>query len=72
MHLASVCAELDEIALLTAAELQVIRTMRRYGEAPEPEAEARCYAAGFAQIWLLVRPLQLEALELETVNSWVA
>ena len=46
--------------------------MRRNGEAPEPEAEARCYAAGIAQWALLITPLRLEALELETINSWVA
>ena len=72
MPLSSVCEELHQIALLTAAEAQIIRCMRRNGEAPEPEAEARCYAAGFAQIALMIRPLQMEALELETADAWVA
>jgi hypothetical protein len=69
MPLASVCAELDEIALLTRAELQVIRCMRRNGEAPEPEAEARCLAAGIAQIALMITPLQMECLALETAAA---
>ena len=72
MHLASVCSELEEIATLTAAEHQVIRVMRRHGEAPEPEAEARCLAAGIAQWALMIRPLQMEALDLETAAAWVA
>ena len=72
MHLDGVFTELHEIALLTAAEHQVIRVMRHHGEAPEPEAEARCYAAGFAQIALMITPLQLEALDLETAAAWVA
>ena len=72
MPLASVCAELHEIALLTAAEHQIIRAMRRHGEAPDPVEEARTYAAGFAQIALMITPLRLEALDMEMAAALVA
>ena len=72
MPLANVCAELHEIALLTAAEHQIIRTMQRHGEAPELPEEAGTFAVGFAKIATMITPLRLEALEMETQRSWVA
>ena len=72
MPLSSVCEELHQIALLTAAEHQIIRCMRRNGEEVEAAEEARCLAAGIAQIWLLRGPLIDEALRLETASAWVA
>ena len=72
MTFASHCRELHQIASALVAENSLIQKMREEGEAPEAELEARSMAAGIAQIGLLIRPLQLEALNLETEKAWVA
>lgn len=72
MPLADQFAELNKIAAMIEAEHQLITCMRSQGEPPAPEAEARCYAAGLAEIALLLPVMQLAALELEQVNAWVA
>lgn len=64
--------ELALIAELIHEEVSLIRCMRDGGEAPKPEAEARCYAGGIAQINLLIPILRLAALDMERANSWVA
>ena len=72
MPLADQFAELDSIAQMIEAEHQLITCMRSQGEPPAPEAEVYCYAAGLAEIALLLSVMQLAALELEQVNAWVA
>lgn len=72
MPLADQFAELDSIAQMIQAEHQIITCMRSQSEPPTPESEARCYAAGLAEIALLLPVMQLAALELEQVNAWVA
>ena len=72
MTFAEHCSELHQIAVALVAENSLIQEMREEGEAPEVELEARSMAAGIAQIGLLIQPLQLAALDLETENAWVA
>lgn len=64
--------ELALIAEMLNEEHRLVGCMRDSGEAPQPEAEARCYAGAIAQINLLVPILQMAALDMERVNSWVA
>ena len=72
MSLGDHLAGLDTIAGLIVEEHQMIRCLRCQGEPPEPEAEARAYAAGLAQMAMLIRPLQMAALDLELQSAWVA
>ena len=72
MPLADHLAELEPIARLITQEHELIHCLRCQGEPPEPEAEARAYAAGLAQMALMIRPLQMAALDLELEASWVA
>ena len=69
MPLADQFAELDSIAQMIQAEHQLITCMRSQGEPPAPEAEARSYAAGMAEIALLLPVMQLAALDLELAAS---
>ena len=64
--------ELSLIAEMINQEASLIRCMRDGGEPPKPEAEARSFAAGIAQINLLIPILEMAALDLERTNSWVA
>ena len=64
--------ELALIAEMINQEASLIRCMRGGGEPPKPEAEARSFAAGIAQINLLIPILRLAALDMERTNSWVA
>lgn len=64
--------ELALIAEMTNQEIHLIGCMRSSGEAPQPEAEARCYAGAIAQINLMIPILQMAALQLETENALVA
>ena len=64
--------ELALIASMLNEEVHLIGCMRSTGEAPQPEAEARCYAGAIAQINLMIPVLQMAALDLERTNSWVA
>ena len=72
MPLADQFAELDSIAQMIQAEHQIIVCMRRQGEPPAPEAEARSYAAAIAQLALMQAPLLCELSRLETEVAWVA
>ena len=65
MPLDDACAELQQISAIVCEEIQLIHCMRCQGEAPEPEAEAASLAAGIGQVALMIRPLQLAALDLE-------
>ena len=72
MNLASHCAELNQIAACLCEERAAIACMRCHGEAPEAELEAASIAAGIAQLALLIQPLQIEVLDLETAAAWVS
>jgi len=72
MSLASACVDLHQIASLLVAEHELITAMRADGVGPEPEAEARCYGAAMAQLALMIRPMQMAALDAEMASVWVA
>jgi len=72
MSLSRHCAELEKIAVLVNTEVTMVCCMRRHGEAAELSAESRTLVAGIAQWALLIKPLQLAALELEMEAAWVA
>ena len=62
--------ELEQIAGLIVEEHRLIHCMRHCeGEAPEPAAEAASLAAGVSQWALLIKPLQLAALDLELASA---
>ena len=70
MPLDDACAELRQISAIVCEEIQLIHCMRHcQGEAPEPAAEAASLAAGISQVALMIRPLQLAALDLELAAS---
>ena len=70
MSLSDQMQSLEPIAGLIVAELSLIRSMRRDAERPEPEAEAATIAAGIAQLALALRPLQMQAIEMETAAAF--
>ncbi len=72
MSFDSSCRELDEIAGLLVREHELIRLMRAHGESPCEADEARAYAGGLSQVALLLMPLTLAALDLETAAALVA
>ena len=65
MTLAADCAELLPIAALLVEEMDLICEMRSQGAEPPADAVACTMAAGLAQMALAIKPLQLEALDLE-------
>ena len=70
MPLDDACMELEQIAGLIVEEHRLIHCMRHCeGEAPEPAAEAASLAAGISQVALMIRPLQLAAIDLELAAS---
>ena len=72
MPLQSACRELDEIAALLIEEHRLIRCMRSHGEAPCVADEARAYAGGLSQVALMLQPMLIAALDLETAAALVA
>lgn len=62
--------DLALIAEMINQEASLIRCMRDGGEAPKPEAEARSFAAGIAQINLLIPILQMAALGASSDRRW--
>ena len=71
MSLSRHCAELHEIAALLAEEATLIEGMSQNGAPAKQASVAQCYSAGLAQWALLIKPLQLAALDMATVNAWV-
>lgn len=70
MPLQSACRELDEIAQLLVREHELIRCMRAHGESPcEAVDEARAYSGGISQLALMLQPMLLAALDLETAAA---
>ena len=65
MPLSLHCAELEPIAALLVEEMELISEMRSQGAEPPADAVACTMAAGLAQMALAIKPLQLEALDLE-------
>ena len=72
MSLGQHCSELHKISTLITAEACMLCCMRSHGEAAEPEVETRTLVAGIAQWALLIKPMQLAALDLEMEAAWVA
>ena len=72
MPLADHLAELEPIARLITQEHELIHCLRCQGEPPEPETEIAAYAAAMAMPALMLRPLQMECLDLEQQAAWVA
>ena len=72
MPLADQFAELDSIAQMIEREHGLITCMRRQGEPPAPEVEARSYAGAIGQLALMQAPLLCELSRLETEAAWVA
>ena len=72
MPLSHQLEQIEPIASLIVEEHRMIRCLRCQGEPPAPEAEARAYAAALAMPALMLRPLQMKAIELETASAWVA
>ena len=72
MSLSRHCAELHEIAALLAEEATLIQGMSQNGAPAKQASVAQCYSAGLSQWALLIKPVLLEALDLETASAWVA